>query len=59
MADTSKLTASVGKLSTDVDAFIAAQGPDPQPAIDAAQQVVDGADAKIVSATPAPAQPTA
>ena len=51
MADTSKLTASVTKLTTDIDAFLAAQAND-QPAIDAAQQAVDAADAKVVAATP-------
>ena len=53
MADTSKLTASVAKLSTDVDALLASSAND-QPAIDAAQAVVDAADAKVVAATPAP-----
>lgn len=52
MADTSKLTASVNKLSTDVDALLASSAND-QPAIDAAQQAVDAVDQKVLAATPA------
>jgi hypothetical protein len=58
MADTTKLTASVAKLTTDVGAFLASQAND-QPAVDAAQLAVDAVDAKIVAATPAPVPPTA
>ena len=55
MADLTRLNASVAKLSTDVDALIAAQTP--QSAVDAAQAAVDTVDAKVVSATPAPPTP--
>ena len=53
MADLTRLNAAVAKLTTDVDAFLAAQ-PNDQPAIDAAATVVEAADAKVVAATPAP-----
>lgn len=47
------LNANVAKLSADVDAFIAAQPPSQEPAIQAAADTVAAADAKIVAATPA------
>ena len=53
MANLDRLNAAVAKLTTDVDAFLAAQ-PNDQPAIDAAATVVEAADAKVVAATPAP-----
>ena len=56
MADTSKLTAAVGKLSTDVDALIASES-GTQPAIDAATSAVEAVDAKVTAATPAPPTP--
>jgi hypothetical protein len=51
MADISKLTAAVAKLSTDVDALIALNG-NAQPAIDIATAAVEAVDAKVVAATP-------
>ena len=57
MGDVSKLTAAVTKLSTDVDALLAAQGASDQAAIDAQTTAVTAVDAKVVAATPAP--PTA
>lgn len=59
MGDVSKLNASVAKLSTDVDALIAAQGQRDQAAIDQAQAAVDAVDSKVVAATPAAPAPAA
>jgi hypothetical protein len=53
MADTTKLTASVARLTKHLDDFLASQVND-QPAVDAAQQDIDTADAKLTAATPAP-----
>ena len=51
MADTSKLTAAVQNLSSDVDALIASQAT-AQAAIDAATQAVTDVDTKVKTATP-------
>ena len=55
MADFSKLNASVDKLKTDTEAYIAAVGAAKaavQPAIDNAQVAVDAVDAEVLAATP-------
>ena len=52
MADLSKLNAATTQLSTDVDALIAADAAQTQPAIDAATAAVEAIDAKVVAATP-------
>ena len=59
MADTSKLTAAVAKLSSDVSALVAAI-PNDQPAIDAATSAVAAVDTAVLAATSAqaPAAPT-
>jgi len=49
MADLSKLQASVAKLQTDVEALIAQQPPNDQPAIDALTQTTDALDAQVVA----------
>jgi len=51
-ADFTALNAAVAKLSTDVDALVAAQQPSVQPQVDAATAAVQAADAKVVAATP-------
>ncbi len=53
MADTSKLTAAVTQLSTDVDELITAGQTGGQAAIDAATTAVEGVDAKVTAATTA------
>ena len=57
MADTSKLTAAVSKLATDVQALIASDANN-QAAIDAATSAVAAVDATVAAATPAAPAPT-
>ena len=53
MADTSKLTAAVAQLSTDVDALVAAGQSGGQAAVDAATASVEAVDKKVTDATAA------
>jgi len=53
MADTSKLTAAVAQLSTDVDALVAAGQAGGQAAVDAATASVEAVDKKVTDATAA------
>jgi len=55
MADFSKMDASVAKLKTDTEAYIAAVAAAKagvQPSIDSAQAAVDAVDAEVLAATP-------
>lgn len=52
MADLSKLTAAVAKLSADVNALLASDAAVVQPSIDAATAAVEAVDATVVAATP-------
>lgn len=57
MADTTKLTAAVAQLGTDVSKLLASSAND-QPAIDAATAAVTALDQQVVTSTPAaPAAP--